>query len=730
MSIAKRLDLENYLKEFETFLSRQKPYILQGDINHHYKFIDALQNHQFTPPPKVQNLDKAVMHLQKSGVINLEEIYEFVKIFNYLSYLKGLEFDGVVRSWLDKIVFVDEVVSVRDFFTKKGVFDIEKDSTLFGLHEALKRNKEQIKQQLYGVLNSSNLQTYLVDKQIHYLNQEEAILVRGGFNSVLKATVIGRSSGGFFYIIPQSVVKLKDQESAILSKIEQIKLQYAKEFSQIFSKHLPFLKFINAAFDKFDHYQARLFFARSYDYNFVVPGKNCGVKLVGFLHPALKEGVKSNITLDKQVMIVTGVNAGGKTMLLKSILSAVFLSKYLLPMHCHEGTKVGHYKSIEAIIDDPQSVKNDISTFAGRMLEFSKIFHKSGSIVGVDEIELGTDSDEAASLFKVILSKLMQKGITLIVTTHHKRLASLMAAKEGVELVAALYDKKRQLPTYEFLQGSIGKSYAFETAQRYGIPKAVISEAKEVFGEDKQKLNELIEKSTTLEASLRKKISQADKELAKIARQKQQLQKQQEDLESDFKKQVAIYAKEYESARKSLKEAVHKDTRTKHQALNKADEKIKNVQQQKGRVKKPAPQSLQVGDWVKYNNSKGVITKLAKNRAFVEINGMTLQVKKESLKPVTKPKQEQNISVSVKKEHGSVKLDLHGMRWEEARHELENFIATALLHSFDEVFVYHGVGSGALAKMVREFCKENSKIRSCEDAPANIGGVGATIIKL
>ena len=130
-------------------------------------------------------------------------------------------------------------------------------------------------------------------------------------------------------------------------------------------------------------------------------------------------------------------------------------------------SSIGLFKNIEAIIEDPQNVKNEISTVAGRMVSFGKLFSKkTPMIVGVDEIELGTDSDEAASFFKVIIEELMDRGVKLIVTTHHKRLASLLATDERVELLAALYDEKNQKPTYEFLKGTIGKSYAFETALR------------------------------------------------------------------------------------------------------------------------------------------------------------------------------------------------------------------------------------------------------------------------
>ena len=144
-------------------------------------------------------------------------------------------------------------------------------------------------------------------------------------------------------------------------------------------------------------------------------------------------------------------------------------------------------------------------SFAGRMQEFSRIFKHKSALVGVDEIELGTDSDEAAALFKVILDDLIKKGQKVVVTTHHKRLAALMADRDDVELMAAIYDEEQRKPTYEFMQGIIGKSYAFETASRYGISNNIVNEAKAVYGDNSEKLSLLIERGSQLERELKQK---------------------------------------------------------------------------------------------------------------------------------------------------------------------------------------------------------------------------------
>ncbi|HHD79385.1 MAG TPA: endonuclease MutS2, partial [Epsilonproteobacteria bacterium] len=539
-TIIQKLDLDGYVKQFQTFLARQKPVAMMGDINQHYRYIKALGKVQFPTPYSVPNLDRELARIKKQAILSLDEIYAFVSMFSYFNKLSAVGFTEPLISWIQGIEIPDEIVDIIGYFTQEGDINPERDPELYKLERALKQNRRDIKDTLYKLAHSSKLRDYLVDTQVHFNGGEETLLVRGGFNNAIKATVVARSPGGFFYILPQSIAHLKEKESALVSSKEEIVYRYCKEISALFFKWERFLAFINKEYDRFDHYQARVSFARAMEYEFILPSKEKRIKLHDFEHPAIEKPVPVSMNFDKQIMLVTGVNAGGKTMLLKSMLSAVYMSKYLLPFKCDASkTEVGHYKSIEAVIDDPQSVKNDISTFAGRMQEFAKLFNKEDAIVGVDEIELGTDSDEAASLFRVMLDELRKKGISFIVTTHHKRLASLMASDDEVELVAALYDEERRVPTYTFLQGSIGKSYAFETAQRYGVPVGIVKQAKKVYGEDKENLNELIEKSTSLEREMRMKINKIDEELKAVEAKKRKLEEDEFKLQEQHRKAVA-----------------------------------------------------------------------------------------------------------------------------------------------------------------------------------------------
>ncbi len=731
-SIIQKLDLDGYIHQFKQFLAREKPVAMMGDINQHYRYIQALSKVQFPLPKSVPNLDRELNLIKKQGVLSLDEIYAFVTMLSYFNTLKAVGFTEPLISWIQSIEIPEEIVEVIGYFTEEGGINPERDPELFKLERTIKQNKIDIKETLYKLTHSSKLRDYLVDTQVHFNGGEETLLVRGGFNNAIKATVAARSPGGFFYILPQSISHMKEKESALLSKKEELIYRYCKDISAVFFKWERFLTFINKEYDRFDHYQARVSFARAKEYEFILPSRQKRIKLQDFAHPAIENPVPITMDMNKQIMLVTGVNAGGKTMLLKSMLSAVYMSKYLLPFKCDASkTEVGHYKSIEAVIDDPQSVKNDISTFAGRMQEFAKLFNKEDAIVGVDEIELGTDSDEAASLFRVMLDELRKKGITFIVTTHHKRLASLMASDDEVELIAALYDEERRVPTYTFLQGSIGKSYAFETAQRYGVPVAIVKKAKEVYGEDKENLNELIERSTSLEREMRQKIAKVDEELKFVEKQKQKLLDEEIKLQESHRKAIATLENRYNAATKKAREAIKAKESTEGRRLLNIAHQRKAFKPKEVKLTEEIP--LKEGDKVKYRSHKGELLSLRGKDATITVDGLKMRVPLSQLKKrgdtpqVKAPTKLKQAKVNVERSGASVSVKILGMYGDEAIDTVDKFISDALVNGLSEVQIIHGTGGGVLSKLVTEYLKHHPKIEKFYRMPGNLG---ITVVEL
>ncbi|MDR1008592.1 MAG: endonuclease MutS2 [Campylobacteraceae bacterium] len=725
------LDLDDYIARYKNYLAREKPLFIEGDSALHFRFINELCRYELTPPPSVPNLDVKLIHLSKRGTLHIDEIWEFVKIVRYFLYLKSKKFEGMAAEWILGINIPHSVLNIESWFDDKGGLKEEIDSRFAAINSSLKIVKEKISGVLKSLISSSKLQEFLVDTQIHFINSQEALLLRGGYMRAIKGTVAGRSAGGYFYVTPSALTGYQKQEADILSQKEALIYEYAKKISAEFEKERLFLKFINREFDRFDNYLSRVMFAKANDMEFILPGRDKEMVLKEFAHPALKEPKRVSVEFKKSILLITGVNAGGKTMLLKSVLSAAFLAKYLLPMkidavHSH----IGSFKHIRAVIEDTQNVKNDISTFAGRMMEFNRLFTLNAALVGVDEIELGTDADEAANLFCAILEFLIKKGIKIIITTHHKRLASMLAANEQVELLAALYDEKTQRPTYGFLAGTIGKSYAFETALRYGIAQNIVEKARVLYGEDKEKLNDLIQKNIDLELKTREKLKEIEEKTRKIEKLSDSLEEQKEIQVKEFEALRFGFEREYQEAVNLAKAAARQnESKEVHKLLNRADKAKKNITP-------PKPfknEELKVGDRVKYGTIKGVITALKKDEASVDTDGITMRLLKSSLKKISalEPKKVVKTNISHERpQSASVTLDLHALRADEAIEKSDKFLSDALLAGFDEVRIYHGVGTGKLAFAVRNFLKTHPSVKEFFDAPVNQGGAGAVIVKL
>ncbi len=728
--LIEQLDLSEHIQGFQNFFARGSTLYIEGDQELHFRYIKALDAIEFKAPPKIADFSNIKAHLKKHGVLNFEQIFEIIKVVRYFRYLKNRELDGLIGEWMSKFVFDAKFLEIENYFLEDGRFNENLDETLYGLGERIKEHKNNMSGSLRRLMSSSKLAGYLVDTQVHFINDEECLLVRGGFNHVLKGAVVARSSGGFFYVSPDSILKSKEKIRYIEQEREALFYAYAKEFSTKLAELQPFINFIDKEFTKFDNYQARVLFARAKNLQLIKSKKDTKIVLSGFIHPALHNAKPINVDFSQNILMVTGVNAGGKTMLLKSVLASAFMAKYIIPMKLDENrSHIGSFKNILAIIDDPQNVKNDISTFAGRMQEFSKIFSYKSALVGVDEIELGTDSDEAAALFKVILDDLIARGQKVIVTTHHKRLAALMADRDDVELMAAIYDEENRKPTYEFMQGIIGKSYAFETASRYGIANSIVTQAKKVYGDNSERLNLLIERGSQLERQLKQKHKKLDEKLEALKQKEIDLKEQKEQLFRELQEQKYALKRSYEVAINEAKQAARAgDSASIHRAMNKANKKLPKEpkQEQVNNIE------FKVGDTVKYHSKQGTIVSMKdKKEAMIEIEGMRVRVKTKQLKHTQyiKKKPTTNVKVNVEKRAG-LKCDLHGMRADEAIEVLDKFISDALIAGWDEIIIYHGIGTGKLSYAVKNFLIAHPKVKKFEDAPPHLGGYGAKIVTL
>ena len=718
---------------------------IKGDLKEAKLKIDELSSIVFTPPQSVvgeiRALDNELAILKKGAILKLESLFEFAKIIKYFLYLKNLNLDSLTQipRMLGQINIPFDILQIVDCFENDGNLRSGKYEKFDFINQSIKNANKELKKQLDRLLSNAKITPYLVDKSIHFIDGRECLLVRSGFSKVFQGRIMQRTQAGFFYILPNALQHIYDKLDKLRNEREIALFEIEREISAKMQENIFFLKFINAEFDRFDALQSRVFFAKTRNFEFILPHLNrqSAIILSDFCHPNIKNPTPCNIEFERQILLVTGVNAGGKTMLLKSILSASLLSNLLIPFKISpHKSKIPQFSDITAILNDPQDSKNDISTFAGRMMEFSAILAQiqaqnridSSIMLGIDEIELGTDANEASALYFALLEHLSDKNIKIIITTHHKILASKMADNPRVELLAALYDEANRAPTYTFLKGTIGKSYAFDSAARYGIPRFIIEKAQKIYNQNLENLNALLEQTSALKANLIAKEAQMDANLQKIERKKDELDLLIESQNNALGAKKAELESIYNKALDELKAVLKKqDSREIHRFLNAQHKAF-------GKLPSESPKrhiDFKVGNRVTQGKNIGIILSIKGENAQIELeNGVRVKTKLSTLKLAPQiPQKARSVSVSKVAKSCPVSIDLHGKRAEEALDLLEAYISDCLMAGFSEVLIKHGIGSGVLSAVVRDFLSAHPKVQSFEDAPPQMGGFGAKIVR-
>ena len=183
-TITQKLDLDTFINNFKSFYARDKSIEMMGDINQHFKYISALSKVEFPPMKEVPNLEEQLNRIKKQGVLSLEDIYAFVTMIEYFNALKASSLPEPLNKWIREIEVHEDIGDIILYFTSEGNINPEREPELFEIEKALKQNKSELKDKLYRLAHSSTLKDYLVDSQVHFLNGEETLMVRGGFNKI------------------------------------------------------------------------------------------------------------------------------------------------------------------------------------------------------------------------------------------------------------------------------------------------------------------------------------------------------------------------------------------------------------------------------------------------------------------------------------------------------------------------------------------------------------------
>ncbi len=473
-------------------------------------------------------------------------------------------------------------------------------------------------------------------------------------------------------------------------------------------------------------------------------------------HPILikKLGRQNTVPLNfeltnNKVVVITGPNAGGKTVVLKTIgiLNLMVQSGLHVPVNPDSNFHI--FKNILLDIGDQQSIEDDLSTFSSHLKNLNNIIEQAdeNSLVLLDEIGTGTDPTEGSALAAAILKKFLSKRATVFASTHHGSLKIFAYNLDGMQNAAMQFDHTNLSPTYVFKLGIPGSSYAFEIARRTGLSEEILNEAANYIDTDKHNvekfLSELEEKSHKLSV----KLKEMEIENTRLQGLSNVYKNSLDKLESEKKailKKVKSDAEDYLGGINKKIEKVIKDLRESNASKDVIKSARNIIQEIKTENKEFITDEIEkiddnsdfvVGDFVGINKSQTVgkiidINK-SKNKATILAGAIKMQVKLDEIFHSKEKKDETSKKdySSYKIPNANYRIDLRGEKPEEAEFEIIKFLDEAHQAGLERVEILHGKGTGALKKTVWDILKADDRIKLFNFAPIEYGGEGITIVE-
>ncbi len=453
----------------------------------------------------------------------------------------------------------------------------------------------------------------------------------------------------------------------------------------------------------------------------------------------------------RRVLIVSGANAGGKTVALKTLGLLTLMVQSGLPIPVAEESQVGIFQDVFAVIGDEQNVEENLSTFSSHLLHVNQTLEKAGphSLVLLDELGVGTHAQEGCALAMGFLDRFRESGASVVVTTHFDQLKAYGYLHPDVENVAVEFDEKTLEPKYTLAYGSSGLSNAFFIAEKLGVSEKVLEAAHRYREGSGEEMTRALEALGRLKRDVEREKLQAFKMKEEVRLERERLKKILETIKS---KRLEIYSKAEEKARKTIQKV---EEELKEWALRRKAEKIPHAVQRKeiqdirekffSSVRKRGgsaiPGSLKVGERVRIESlrSSGILTDV--KRPFNQAEVLTDKAR------VTAPLSEivQSLDENEEKEMGlpkdqpflkgigeepSSELNVIGLTVEEALPKVDRFIDQAFLHGLEKVRIIHGVGSGRLRQAIGQYLEEHRAVKSLSSGETMKGGRGITIVEL
>lgn len=478
-------------------------------------------------------------------------------------------------------------------------------------------------------------------------------------------------------------------------------------------------------------------------------------------HPLLIQALKGkrelvpltiDLTNDDRMMLISGPNAGGKSVCLKTVGLLQYMLQCGLLVPVGEDSRFGIFKDLLVDIGDQQSIENDLSTYSSHLANMGWFMkHASpGSLILMDELGSGTDPNFGGAIAQAVLEALLKNNAWGLATTHYYNLKLFASNRSGIRNASMRFDEERLQPLYKLEIGNPGSSFALEIARKTGIPETVIERAEELAGEEltglekllrdlqqeRQELDRRLEELHEKERSLVEEVTRHRQLASDLdSRKKEILEKARGEADAILKRTN----KEIEKTIRHIREnrAERNETRKIRKQLEGIADELRPQQEFHER---PASAELAVGDRVRIpgQEGSGLVVSLRKNRAVVQFGEVITTVPVSTLLLVQGPPQrtdaqplaKSGFDLPSRQSRFEGRLDLRGRRAEEVAAQLEQFLDDGFALGYHELYILHGKGEGVLRQVVRSYLAKDSRVARFADEHVERGGSGITVVTL
>ena len=657
---------------------------------------------------------------------NYDNIKDFIKDFNVLNHLSN-SIKGVISPSLT--IYDNASSKLKSIRTK-----------IVSTQQELTARINSLVRTYSSILSDGNI-TLRNDHFVLPVKTTEKNKIQGIIHDV-------SNTGETTFIEPNSIVELNNKIYVLkLEEQEEIKRILLELTKEVLSYENEILT-NNQMLGYLDFVQAKSLYGNDIDGYVATLEKEQQIHLIGAKHPLLNKDTcipnSFELNKDHRIMIITGPNAGGKTVALKTVGLLILMNQCGLPLPTSKKPILSIFNNIYLDVGDNQSIQDNLSTFSAHITNIAQIVKNIGGkdIVLIDELGTGTSPNEGEALAISVINEILFKNSFGIISSHFEGVKILAMQNDNIINASALFDEEKLLPTYKIKVGMPGKSYGVDVASRLGMPVHIIENAKNYLANhQEQNLDNAINKlekqfilneklSEELNAKLKNieaKEIESNKILANIDKIKEEAMLEAEEQKEELLKKARI---EIDSILKELKE-----NEIKLHTITAAKKALENLETEEIEVDSPN-QEVEINDYVKIKdtNMQGKIIRKVKNNITVitqeglSINTTTNKVIK-TMAPAKKvaPRMTKGDQMIFKQ---SVPLELNviGLHVDEALEKVEKYLDTCLARKIKSCRLIHGSGTGALRSAIHNYLKTLKSVDSFRLGGAGEGGVGATVV--